>query len=146
MPRRVLGVMRTVPAAGALAAEQVAQRGAEGRGALRATEAADRRTRLVVRDVAILRVAILRLRGVAPLLFILVVIILVDAEAEPGRNAVELISNSHLASSRTGLSRLLDHGPPDPDDGGPFFHGDRVVLAHSHGELRKVEVRTPTPA
>jgi hypothetical protein len=138
--RRVLSGVAPAPA-GALAAEEVPEGGAEGRRTLRPPEAPDRRARLIVSRPV--RVRVFAVAAVF-LLFLLVVIILVYAEAKPGRDAFQTISNSHPASSRTGLCALLDQCPPDPHYGGPFFNGDRIVVAHAHRELREVEVGTPT--
>src|SRR5918993_4389394 len=95
--RRLVLLRVALPPAGALAAEEVPKGGAEGRGALRPTEAAHCGARLAaVRPV---RVVVL---PVAALLFVFVfvVIIVVDAEAEPGRDPLQTIPNSHPASLR----------------------------------------------
>src|SRR5829696_2724034 len=80
--RRVLLGVALAPAGG-LAAEEVPEGGAEGRGTLRPPEAADRRARLLAtRPVSV------RVLGVAAVFFLIVVVvvIVVDAEAEPGRD------------------------------------------------------------
>jgi hypothetical protein len=82
--RIALSTVGSFPAAGTLATEEVAKGGAEGRGAIRATETSDRWARLGVRRFA--SVALLPV-GTSILIF-LIVIIFVDAEPEPSSDTL----------------------------------------------------------
>src|SRR3712207_1554419 len=105
--RRVLPAGVALAPAGGLAPEEVPEGGAEGRRTFRPPEAPDRRTRLVIpRSVSV------RVFSVAAVFFLLVIVIVVDAEAEPGRDALQTIPNSHLASSRAIVPYQCS---PDPD-------------------------------
>src|SRR5918998_5141863 len=100
--RLVLAGVAFGAAARPLAAEEVAEGGSEGGGALRAAEPADRRPWLATRARA---VGVVHVSAVL-FLFVLVVIVLVHTEAEPGCDPVETVPNSHPASLRAPPPRL----------------------------------------
>jgi hypothetical protein len=87
----------TVAPTRALAAEEVPEGGAEGRGTLRPPEAANRGARLVVVRPVGVRVLVV---AAVFFLFVFLVVIVVHAEAEPGSDTLQTIPNSHPASLR----------------------------------------------
>src|SRR5215218_6212269 len=95
MRRRVLAAVALSPPRG-LTTKEVPQRSTEGRRAFGSTEAPHGRSWL--RAARSSRVGF---AGVAALfLFVLIVILFIDTEPEPGRDPVQTVPNSHRASLR----------------------------------------------
>src|SRR5215204_1035767 len=94
--RILLATVAFLPPRG-VAAEKVSQRSTEGRRAFVPAEAPHGRTRLGAPPSARVGFA-----GVAALflLFFLIIFLFVDTEPEPGRDPVQTVPNSHLASLR----------------------------------------------
>src|ERR671913_601621 len=94
--RRVLASVALSPTRG-LTTEEVSQRSTEGRRAFGPAEAPHGRSRL-----GAARSASVGFAGVTALffLFVLVIILVIDTEPEPGRDPVQTVPNSHRASLR----------------------------------------------